>query len=106
MLLRARSGAASSSMPTAKALATAMPTLPERLCTSPRQRAHVAGELLGRGGEERVEDERDDRALAEAEQDEAGHHEALAPLAAHREGEQGEGGCHDDEPGAWRAAAA
>ena len=86
-------------MPTANALATAMPMLPERLCTSPRQAPTSPASCLG-AAESRVLNTRATiAALSEAEQDEPGHDEALAPLAAHREGEQGERGCHDDEPG-------
>ena len=78
------------STPTAKTLATAIPDAAGEVVHEPAPGADVAGELLRRRRQQRVEDQGDDRALAEAEEDEPDDHDELLPLVAHGEREDGE----------------
>ena len=61
------------------------------------QRADVARELLGRGGDQHVEEQRDERSLAEPEHDEPDHDDGRAPVVAHDPGEPQQGHRADDE---------
>ena len=88
------------SRPTSSAPATAVPTRGGEVLRGAAQRADVAGELLRRGGDQDVEQQRHQRALADAEQDQPEQHRDLAPVVAHDEGEP------DQRDGAEREAVA
>src|SRR5690606_29872811 len=61
------------------------------------ERSDVARELLRRGRDEHVEEQRDQGALAEAGERHAGDHHAGAPIVADHRGEEGERDRRDEE---------
>ena len=65
----------------------AVPTAAARLLVVPRNDPTSPARLLGRGGDQHVEQQRHQRSLPDAEQDEAEEDGDRAPIVAHDEGE-------------------